>query len=398
MRQQDQSTIYVPFWRITISLALASFFVFAGLYAVQPLFPVFVKTFGVSVSTSGLSLSLTVVGLIIGLILLGFLSDRNGRTMFIKWSLAGSAIPFLVIPLFDSFIVLLALRMLQGLALAGLPAAALAYLNEEIDKKRVHVATALYISSNALGGMVGRVLTGYITDHYSWQMAFYVLAALGIVILAAVIIMLPKSRFFEPSNDSFKRDLTAFAYHLKNPALLLIFGLGIVLQLSFTGMWTYIPFYLEAPPFSLPLDVISYTFLAYGLGVIGSPIAGWLAAHFGLRRVRLAGVVVMAAGMLLTLVSSLSMIAIGLCVTCLGFFTAHSLTASSVGEEVSHHKGSASSLYLVSYYIGVSLGSSVLSPLWHRFGWTGLMVIIMCIPVLYVLFIRMVQYKKRKAA
>ncbi len=137
--------------------------------------------------------------------------------------------------------------------------------------------------------------------------------------------------FFEPSRDTFSHDLKAFAYHLKNPVLLLIFGLGVVLQLSFTGMWTYLPFYLEAPPFSLSLETISYMFLAYGLGVVGSPAAGWLAGHFGLRAVRLAGVFVMAVGMLLTLGPALWMIATGLCVTCLGFFTAHSLTASSVG-------------------------------------------------------------------
>ena len=56
------------FWRITLSLALASFFVFAGMYAVQPLFPLFVKEFGVSVSASGLALSMTIIGLIAGLI------------------------------------------------------------------------------------------------------------------------------------------------------------------------------------------------------------------------------------------------------------------------------------------------------------------------------------------
>ncbi|RYG71683.1 MFS transporter [Lentibacillus lipolyticus] len=397
MRQKEHMTATMQFWRITISLALASFFVFAGMYAVQPLFPVFVKEFNVPVSASGLTLSLTIAGLIIGLVVLGFLSDRHGRTIFIKLSLAGSAIPFLIMPLFDSFLVLLALRFVQGFALAGLPAAALAYLSEEIDRRRVHVATALYISSNALGGMVGRVMTGYLTDHFSWQVAFYVLAVLGIMILAAVVFMLPKSRFFEPSREAFSYDLKGFAYHLKNPALLLIFGLGIVLQLSFTGMWTYLPFYLEAPPFSLPLEVISYMFLAYGLGVIGSPVAGWLASHFGLRAVRLTGVFVMAAGMLLTLGPALWMIATGLCVTCLGFFTAHSLTASSVGEEVSHHKGSASSLYLVSYYIGVSLGSSALGPLWNL-GWLVLIAVITCIPVIYVLFIRMRQHKKRKAA
>ncbi|TFJ94298.1 MFS transporter [Lentibacillus salicampi] len=386
------------FWRITLSLALASFFVFAGMYAVQPLFPVFVKEFGVPVSASGLALSMTIVGLIVGLIVLGFWSDRSGRTVFIKLSLAGASIPFLLIPLSDSFLLLIVLRLLQGFALAGLPAAALAYLSEEIDRRSVHVATALYISSNALGGMVGRVMTGYLTDHFSWEMAFYVLAVLGLVILVAVMFMLPTSRFFAPSQLPFSNDLKAFIFHLKNPSLLLVFGLGIVLQFSFTGIWTYLPFYLEAPPFSLPLEAISYMFFAYGLGVIGSPAAGWVAGRFSLRTVRFVGVIVMAVGFLITLGSALWMIVVGLCVACLGFFTAHSLTASSVAEEVTHHKGSASSLYLVSYYIGVALGSSVLGPLWSSWGWSGLIILLACIPAVYVVMIRLFQSKHQKPA
>ncbi|WP_093133212.1 MFS transporter [Salinibacillus kushneri] len=382
------------FWRITISLALASFFVFAGMYATQPLLPLFVKEFNVSVSVSTLSLSLTIIGLIIGLIVLGFLSDRNGRTSFIKLSLAGAAIPFIIMPLSHSFLLLLILRLMQGFALAGLPAAALAYLMEEIDKSSLPVATALYISSNALGGMVGRVMTGYLSDHVSWENAFYILGAVGFIVLLAVLFMLPDSRFFTPSKATFSEDMKGFFYHFKNPGLLFICGIGVVLQLSFTGIWTYLPFYMEAPPFTLSLEAISYMFLAYGFGVIGSPIAGWLAGRFGLVVIRQIGIIVMTLGALMTLFPSLWIIMIGLCVTCLGFFTAHSLTASSVGMEVSHHKGSASSLYLVSYYIGVSLGSSAIGPLWNGLGWQGLIITLGFIPVIYIII--MVLYKKNK--
>ncbi|GGK07691.1 MFS transporter [Lentibacillus kapialis] len=398
MQQQAYTIRDLYFWRITLSLALASFFVFAGMYAVQPLFPVFVKEFGVPVSASGLALSVTIIGLIIGLIVLGFWSDRSGRTVFIKLSLAGAAIPFLLIPLSESFFLLLVLRLVQGFALAGLPAAAIAYLSEEIDKRSVHIATALYISSNALGGMAGRVMTGYMTDHFSWEMAFYVLAVIGLVILSAVIFMLPKSRFFAPSQLPFTNDLKAFIFHLKNPALLLIFGLGIVLQFSFTGVWTYLPFHLEAPPFSLSLEAVSYMFFAYGLGVIGSPLAGWIAGHFHLRTIRLLGVFVMVLGFVITLGPALWMIVVGLCVACLGFFTAHSLTASSVAEEVAHHKGSASSLYLVSYYIGVALGSSALGPLWNNWGWKGLIILLACVPAVYVVIVRLSRNRHKPEA
>ncbi|AIY06515.1 hypothetical protein Plano_2550 [Planococcus sp. PAMC 21323] len=381
------------FWKIILSLLFASLFIFANMYAVQPLLPVFVEEFQVSVSTASLSLSLTIVGLIIGLIVLGFFSDRNGRKSYIVYSLLGSAIPFFIIPLTDSFSILLLLRFIQGFALAGVPAAALAYISEEIDRKNIAYATALYISSNALGGMLGRFLTGFLTDHFSWQISFYAFAVTGLFIFVIVLYLLPPSQNFKSSQVSFAKDIAGFLFHLKNPALLVVFGLGTVLQTSFTGIWTYLPFYLEASPFSMSLQAISYLFFAYGIGVIGSPMAGRVAEKFGLRNVRLAGVFILSAGIFMTLSPYLWMIVVGLCVTCLGFFTAHALTAASVSQQATHHKGSASSLYLVSYYIGVAAGSSLLSPLWTSGGWTGLVLFSAILPLLYIMAITL--YRKK---
>ena len=384
----------VQFWQIVLGLGFASMFIFAAMYAVQPLLPVFTQEFMIPVSYASMSLSMTTVGLIIGLIVLGFFSDRNGRAIYIKCSLIGSVLPFLLMPLTDSFLLIVMLRFIQGFALAGVPAAALAYISEEIHKQVMSVATALYISSNALGGMIGRVLTGYITEQFSWEIAFYLLAAMGTVVFIAILFILPRSRNFTPSHASFLKDIEGFLYHLKNPALLLVFGLGVVLQLSFTGIWTYLPFHLSAPPFSLSLEAISYTFFAYGLGVIGSPIAGWLAGKFGLQKIRVVGVFVLSLGILLTMSASVTVIVVGLCVTCLGFFTAHSLTAASVSREATHHKGSASSLYLVSYYVGVAAGSTLIGPLWEVVGWTGLVLFTAILPVGYIGLVVMKGMKK----
>lgn len=146
---------------------------FASLYVVQPLLPLIVRRFEVSVSEATLTLSVTIIGLIIGLIILGFLSDRNGRVAFMKYSLVGAVIPFFLIPFLDSFYPIVLLRFLQGFALAGLPAAALAYINEEINRLHIGIATALYISSNALGGMAGRVVAGYLAERFTLETVFY---------------------------------------------------------------------------------------------------------------------------------------------------------------------------------------------------------------------------------
>lgn len=383
----------ISFWRITISLALASFFVFASLYAVQPLLPLFVREFNVTVSEATLTLSLPVIGLIIGLIVIGFLSDRLGRVAFIKYSLIIAVIPFFFIPLLDAFSLIVILRFLQGFTLAGLPAAALAYINEEIDRPHIGVATALYIASNALGGMVGRVMAGYLSDRFSWEVAFYSFAGLGLIVVILVFLFLPKSRFFQPSDLSFRRDIEGMLVHFKNPKLLTVIGMGLILQLAFTSVWTFLPFHLEAEPYSLSVKTISYTFFAYGFGVFGAPFAGWLAGIFGLKRVRIAGILVLSAGIFITLSPPLPLIIIGLCVMCLGFFTAHSLTASTVAEQATHHKGSAASLYLVAYYIGVSMGSTVVGPLWNLAGWNAVIIFAGILPTAYLGLVMI--YQKR---
>jgi len=386
------------FWKITLSLALASFFVFASLYVVQPLLPLFVREFDVSVSEATLTLSMTIVGLIIGLIVLGFFSDRVGRVSFIKYALIGSVIPFLIIPMFDSFYIIVLLRFIQGFALAGFPAASLAYLNEEIDRISVGIATALYIASNALGGMAGRVVAGYLTENYSWETVFYSFAGVGSVIAVLVLIFLPKSRFFKPSNLSFRKDIEGMVFHLKNPMMLTIIGMGVVLQISFTSIWTYLPFYLEKEPFSLSVKAISYTFFAYGFGVIGAPFAGWLAGRLGLKIVRIAGILALSIGIFITLSPSLPLIIIGLCVSCLGFFTAHSLTAATVTEQATHHKGGAASLYLVAYYVGVTLGSSAVGPIWNLAGWNAIVWLAAILPIAYLLLVMFVQKRAIRKA
>ncbi|SDG65745.1 MFS transporter, YNFM family, putative membrane transport protein [Planococcus glaciei] len=398
MQTEKYTTEHREFWKIMFSLLLASLFIFANLYVVQPLLPLFVDEFQVSVSASSLAMSLTIIGLIIGLIVLGFFSDRNGRRVYIIYSLLGSALPFFLLPLVESYTWFLILRFIQGFALAGVPAAALAYISEEIAPKNIGYATALYISSNALGGMIGRVLSGSLTDLFSWQTTFIIFGFTGLLLFAAVLFLLPKSRHFEAGELTFAKDIEGFWFHLKNPSLLVVFGLGAVLQISFTGMWTYLPFHMENPPFSMSLQAISYLFFAYGIGVVGSPLAGRAAENFGLRKVRRAGVAILSLGILLTLSPVTWLVVVGLCVTCLGFFTAHSLTAASVGQQASHHKGSASSLYLVSYYIGVAAGSSLLSPLWTNGGWTGLVLFTALLPLLYLAAVSLYRNAKKGKA
>lgn len=384
MTMQPYTIQHRAYWKIIVSLGLASLFIFATMYSFQSILPVFTAAYDIPISYASLTMSLTTIGLIVGLITIGFLSDRQGRVHFIYLSVCLTTVSLFIIPIAPSFFIIVCLRFVQGFLFSGLLGAALAYMAEEIEPGHFGFATTLYIACNSLGGMIGRFVTSYLAEAYSWQTTLYIIGCFGIGVSLLVFILLPKSRYFVQSTDNFFTDVKGFLVHLKNPMLLLLFGLGIVLQTAFTGMWTFLPFHLIEAPYDLSLKNISYFYLAYGFGVIGAPIAGWLSKKYSFRSIRIAGVIILSVGMIITLGQSLYIISVGLAFICLGFFVSHAITTATVSQTAVHHKGSASSLYLVSYYIGVAAGSSLLTPIWDAFAWTGIIVFCAGLPLVYL--------------
>ncbi|MFD2639076.1 MFS transporter [Piscibacillus salipiscarius] len=374
------------FWQLSLGLMLASVFIFSNLYIIQPILPILAKEFGVSATESSLLFSVASFSLMISLLAFGFVSDRIGRIGILKWTMLLSVVPLFLMPLVDSFYALVFLRLLVGIFCAGLPAVAVAYITEEVAAGSRALAVTIYIASNALGGMAGRVFGGFWAEAYTWESSFYVLGVFGLVISLLCLVVLPKSKSFTSSKQPYSQDLKGMFIHLKNPLLIYAFIFGMMIQVSFSGIWVYLPFYLEGDPFFLSIQVISLLFLTYSMGVIGSPIAGKLADLYGTVRILFSGLIIMATGVLMTVISNVVVIILGLAVMCLGFFTAHSLTSSWVGATAKHHKSGATSIYLFSYYIGVTVGGTGVGVIWTQFGWNGVVFVAVILPLLSGLF------------
>ena len=109
-------------------------------------------------------MSLTTIGLGVTLLIAGPLSEVVGRTRLIHLSLAASAVVAVACALAPTWEVLLGLRLLQGVTLAGLPAVATAYLREELHASTHARAAGVYIGGTAIGGMTGRLVTGPIAE------------------------------------------------------------------------------------------------------------------------------------------------------------------------------------------------------------------------------------------
>lgn len=345
--------------------------IFANVYVTQPLLPTLAREFGISALQSSWTFTVTTLTLGLSLILYGALSDALGRRGIMILTLTGVVACGIGLSLVQDYSGLLVLRALQGLMLGGLPAIAIAYMNDEYSTRALALAVGLYIGGNTLGGIGGRLIGGFVGDWLGWQGAFAAMAAVSALCLLTFILLLPKSQHFEPRLLRPAAMASALGAHLKNPMLLIAYLIGGLNFFIFINQYSYITFVLADAPYHLPASLLGMLFLTYLTGTFGSAISGKVADYLPQTRAMSVGILVLMLGSLVTLSSSLWLIVLGFFMNSFGFFFCHSTASSWVSRNARHAKASASSLYLVFYYLGASTGGFYLQPFWAQWQWAG---------------------------
>ncbi|MCW3817872.1 MFS transporter [Micromonospora sp. DR5-3] len=360
--------------RVSAALFAAGMATFALMYSTQALLPELADAFSVSAAQSTLSLSLTTAGLAVALLVAGPLSEVLGRTRLIHFSVTVSAVVALACAFAPGWHVLLGLRLVQGVALAGLPAVATAYLREELHPDTHARAAGLYIGGTALGGMIGRLVTGGIADAAGWRWALVGIALVGLGCAAVVRLTLPPSRNFVPAPARVDHLLAVTRRAVSDPGLLALYAIGAAAMGAFVAVYNAMGFRLISAPFHLGLGAAGLVFLVYPVGTVSSAVAGRLADRFGRRTVVPVGCLITVAGLLLTLPGSLPVVVLGLAVLTAGFFVVHGVASGWVPTRA-HAGGAASgqaaSLYLFAYYLGSSVFGSLAGRAWSGGAWAG---------------------------
>ncbi|MES9862362.1 MAG: MFS transporter [Candidatus Thiodiazotropha sp. LLP2] len=359
------------FWRATLALCVGSIMVFSNLYITQPLLPMIRDLFAVDSLQATMSLSVATLSLGGCLLLLGPLSDAIGRRVVIHTSLILLCLTTFATAFVTDYTLLLVLRGMQGAFIAGLPAAAMAYMGEEFEPKGLLLAVGLYIGANSLGGVVGRLISGLVAAEWGWSYSFIALAGFDLVCLVTVVWLLPASSRFEAKPLSLGHVMSGLSGHLRNPLILAACFIGGLNFMIFVNQYSYVTFVLAEAPFGLSSSWLGMLFLTYLSGTMAAGFSGKL-VHNRSQPVAIgAGIVVFMIGTLLTLNQQLIWIVVGLFINALGFFFAHSLAAGWVAGHAKSARGSATSLYLMFYYAGATLGGFYLEPFWRWLGWSG---------------------------
>ncbi|MDX6914886.1 MFS transporter [Pectobacterium carotovorum] len=362
------------FMRVTLALFSAGLATFALLYCVQPLLPVLSQDFGISPATSSLSLSVSTVMLAFGLLFTGPLSDTIGRKNVMVVSLMLAALCTVICAFMTSWNGVLIMRAMIGLSLSGVAAVAMSYLSEEIHPSVLAFSMGLYISGNSIGGMSGRLVSGVLTDYFPWRVAIGTIGVLALIAAITFWRILPESRHFRPGSLRPKTLLLNSKLHWRDAGLPLLFLQGFLLMGAFVTLFNYIGYRLLAPPYLLSQAVVGLLSVVYLTGSYSSPKAGALTARYGRGPVLSISILLMLVGLGITALTPVFAIFGGMMLFTAGFFAAHSVASSWIGQRARRAKGQASSMYLFSYYLGSSLAGTLGGFFWHAFGWMGITV------------------------
>jgi YNFM family putative membrane transporter len=357
-------------------MVAAGFATFELMYCVQPLLPVFVHVFGVTPLGSSFALSMTTGTLALALLVASALSETLGRTPMMISAILLAAVLTIISSAIDHWALFLLMRAAIGLVLSGLPAVAMAYLAEEVDRESIGLAMGLYVAGSGFGGMTGRLLTEMVADAAGWRIAVAVVGAMGLAAGLVVVVALPRSRHFVARPFAARQLAFNYLDHLRDPALVPLFAEAFLIMGGFVSVYNYITFRLLGPHFGLSQSRVGLIFAVYLVGVVSSAWVGGMAGRVGRTRALPVAIGVELLGVLLTLSGHLGLVVLGIALVTFGFFGAHSVASSWVGLRARSNRAQAAALYLFLYYLGSSVIGSASGVAYGKAGWDGVVIFI----------------------
>ncbi len=355
------------------AVCLCGVFAFLNLYVTQPMLPMFEHLFHASKSMVGLTVSASTLGVAIAAPFLGVIAERMSRKRVIIYGLLILAVPTLLAATSPGLAMLIVWRFLQGLVMPAIFATVITYIGEEWSPISIALVMSIYVSGTAMGGFLGRLIAGVMAEYLNWHWSFLILGLLTAAGAALIAVTLPAEKRPLPQHPhpGLAAQLRGMLARFANPRLLATYTVGFGMLFALVSTFTYVTFYLAAPPFSLSTAALSYLFAIYLIGLLVTPAGGYLVTRIGMRRGIVCAILFCLLGQGLTLSHNLWVVIFGgLGLVCTGVFVAQS-TAASFLRLAAPEGGrvSAAGLYLSCYYLGGTAGGVVPSAAWNYGKW-----------------------------
>jgi predicted MFS family arabinose efflux permease len=353
------------------TICLLAFLTVVDLFATQAILPALTRSYGVTPAAMGFAVNASTIGMAVGSLAIALFGRTLDRRRGILFSLMLLSIPTALLATMPALPLFTLLRILQGICMSTAFALTLAYLGEHTSASGTAGAFAAYITGNVASNLFGRLVAAGVVDHFGLAANFAVFAVLNICGAVLVWFNVERMAPMQPTDRPAVSLFKSWLGHLANPALRAAFAIGFLILFAFIGTFTYVNFVLVRAPFGISMMMLGVVYFVFAPSIITTPMAGRVVARVGTRPALWASFALALAGLPLLLSSSLPALLIGLALVGVGTFFAQATATGFVGRAATTDRGSASGLYLASYFLGGLVGSAVLGQVFDRLGWTA---------------------------
>ncbi len=355
----------------TIVIGLTAFLTLVDLFATQAILPSLTRAYGVTPAAMGLAVNASTLGMAVSGLVVSLLSRHIDRRLGILVSLVVLSVPTALLASAPDLMIFAVLRITQGLCMASAFTLTLAYLGEECSDMDADGAFAAYITGNVGSNFLGRLISAAVADHFGLASNFYFFAVVNLA--GAVLVYYTVSRTKPmPQMDATAGSLFgAWLEHLRNPRLRAAFGIGFCILFAFIGTFTYVNFVLVKPPLSLGPMQVGFVYFVFVPSILTTLLAGAPVRRLGTRPTLWGALLLAALGLPLLVTHSLAAVLLGMVVIGVGTFFAQAVATGFVSRAATGDRGSASGMYLASYFTGGLVGTALLGQVFDRFGWSA---------------------------
>lgn len=251
-----------------------------------------------------LTISATIIGLALGQLVMGPISDRTGRRPPVLLGFAVFVVVSLLAAAAPSIGVLLVLRFVQGFAGSAGTVIARACVRDLVEGAAAARVLSRLILVMGLAPVLGPVLGGQLLRFTDWRGLFVVLAVLGLVILVSAYFLLPETHPEHARLDGHPREQWAEVRRLlRDRAFVGYLGVGSFLGVILFSWISSSSFVLTAQYGITPQQysaVFACTATAF---ILGAQVNAWSVSRIGPRHALLRGLTIITTASLLLLVA-----------------------------------------------------------------------------------------------
>jgi len=251
-----------------------------------PLLPTLGREFGVSVQNLGWLFSSYALAAGLCSLLLGPLSDRFGRVVFLRLGLVFFCLIALSTYFSQGYSQLFWFRGMTGLAAGLLSTCTASLVGDFFPYERRGRIMGVVLSSYFAALILGVPLAAWVAQIWNWKGIFLASSLLAVLLLVCTLLFFPGDRFSSARSTSVRWSVYPRLILQRETAAAVAVSFGV--SGATLAVLTFISDYLDQNFGLSPLQ-ISWLFMTAGVAAaVGSPISGWISDRFTKRRVFLA--------------------------------------------------------------------------------------------------------------